>query len=191
MSAAAEIVAELRARGARLRTDGQTVFVAPRSVLTPELSERVRAHKPELLSLLTAAPPELALAGHGPSKGAPLSARGQEALGGKAPAAPARRPLVAAPPEARSEWLRSFMEEDASIPFAVIDHGTLGRFVLTRAPGALEALSEEHALPVLAMRELLALAPHGVEGLRALLDTRRVFGPHVAFRGVHQRPLDG
>jgi hypothetical protein len=132
-----------------------------------------------MLALLRVVPPELE-----------LSARGREALGGSTPQSP-KPPLVSAPPGERSAWLREFFE-DGRIPLAEIDHGTLGRFILTRDSKALEVLTEEHApLPILSMGELLALAPHGVEAVRAVLDTRRVFGPHVALHAVRSRRCDG
>lgn len=187
---ALDLLVELRDRGALVRAEGDRLLISPRRVIDSDLEARIRARKAEVLQLLRAAPPDLALADRGPSTGATLSARGREALGGKASQAP-KGPLVAARPGERSAWLREFFE-DGRIPLAEIDHGTLGRFILARDSKALEVLAEEHApLPILSMGELLALAPHGVEAVRSVLETRRVFGPHVAFRGVYQRPLDG
>ena len=184
MSAAGELLQELRTRGASVRVDGDKLRIAPASAVDPELLERLRSAKPAMLALLRAAPPDLA-----------LSARGRDALGGgpkPAAPAPATRPLVAAPPEERGKWLRGFFE-DASIPLAVIETGPLGRFILVRDTGALEALdpAERADLPLLGERELLALAPQGIEAVRALLDTRRIFGPQVELRAVRSRPLDG
>jgi hypothetical protein len=56
---AAELVNRLRARGARLEVDGETLVVSPRSVLTEADRQAIRAMKPAILALLTrAAPPQ-------------------------------------------------------------------------------------------------------------------------------------
>jgi hypothetical protein len=49
---APELLADLRARGIRVRVVGDRLRLAPLEVLTPELLEVVRQHKPELLRLL-------------------------------------------------------------------------------------------------------------------------------------------
>lgn len=182
MSAAAEVIAELRARGARIRAEGSTLYVAPRSVLTPELSERVRALKPELVELVRSVPPELA-----------LSARGREALGGKA-SAPARpAPEYAAPssPEERKALLDRFLR-DERVPFATFDSPG-GAFLIVRDRRALEALDQEHAaLPVLYVAELERWAEElGPAGLRALLAARAVEGAGVELRRVTRTHVDG
>jgi hypothetical protein len=53
---APELLADLRARGIRVRVVGDRFRLAPLGVLTPELLEVVRQHKPELLRLLTDRP---------------------------------------------------------------------------------------------------------------------------------------
>jgi hypothetical protein len=53
-SPAAELLAELGRRGIELRADAEHVCFRPRSALTPELVARVKAHKAQLLTLLTA-----------------------------------------------------------------------------------------------------------------------------------------
>lgn len=50
------LLAEASARGIRLEADaGRLRFDAPRGAMTPELAERLRAMKPALLAILTAA----------------------------------------------------------------------------------------------------------------------------------------
>ncbi len=46
------LLAELTRRGIRLRFEGDLLQYHPRSAMTPDLLERVRAHKAELRSLL-------------------------------------------------------------------------------------------------------------------------------------------
>ena len=43
---------ELAAHGVAVRAVGQNLRLAPKAAVTPELTEIVRAHKPELLALL-------------------------------------------------------------------------------------------------------------------------------------------
>jgi hypothetical protein len=54
MGAAAVLVAELRARGLRLRLEGETLLVAPRGRLTEADHAIIRANKTELLAALQA-----------------------------------------------------------------------------------------------------------------------------------------
>lgn len=64
MSAAAGLLVELSRRGIELRVHGNRLRYRPRTALTPELAERVRAHKPALLALLRQdRPPEIPLNG--------------------------------------------------------------------------------------------------------------------------------
>lgn len=54
----AELLSALRARGVRLWAEhGALNYDAPAGVMTDELLERLRAHKPELLALLASAEP--------------------------------------------------------------------------------------------------------------------------------------
>jgi hypothetical protein len=52
MTAALAILAELQARGACVRRLGDNLHIAPGGALTPELRERVTAHKLEILPLV-------------------------------------------------------------------------------------------------------------------------------------------
>lgn len=47
---AAEIVTDLARRGIRLEASGERLRYAPRSALTPDLLDRLKAHKAELLA---------------------------------------------------------------------------------------------------------------------------------------------
>jgi hypothetical protein len=49
---------ELAARGVTVRVVGPNLRLAPKAAVTPEITETVRAHKPELLALLRPSPPE-------------------------------------------------------------------------------------------------------------------------------------
>jgi len=49
---AAALLANLSARGVRIRVAGDCLRLAPREALTPELLMEVREHKPQLLALL-------------------------------------------------------------------------------------------------------------------------------------------
>lgn len=49
---AAEIVADLARRGIRLEADGERLRYFPRSALTPDLLDRLKAHKAELLAAI-------------------------------------------------------------------------------------------------------------------------------------------
>ena len=49
---AAELLADLARRGIRLEADGERLRYHPRSALTPDLLDRLKAHKAELLTLL-------------------------------------------------------------------------------------------------------------------------------------------
>jgi TubC N-terminal docking domain len=46
------LLAELRERGVELMTEGDLLRYRPRSAITPELLDRLRAHKPTILKLL-------------------------------------------------------------------------------------------------------------------------------------------
>ncbi|HEX6993730.1 MAG TPA: hypothetical protein VF339_06240 [Gammaproteobacteria bacterium] len=52
MTAGAEILAQLEAAGISLRVDGDRLYARPRSRLTPELAELIRAHRDELIRTL-------------------------------------------------------------------------------------------------------------------------------------------
>jgi hypothetical protein len=56
MSAAVVLLAELAARGIELRAEGEQLQFRPVAAMTPELAERVRQHKSEVLALLHEAP---------------------------------------------------------------------------------------------------------------------------------------
>lgn len=49
----AELVAVLTARGIELQAEGGRLRFRPRAAMTPDLAERVKRHKPELLAMLT------------------------------------------------------------------------------------------------------------------------------------------
>ena len=51
---AVELLSELRRRGLELQVRGDRLRYRPRSALTPDLAQRVQAHKVELLALLAA-----------------------------------------------------------------------------------------------------------------------------------------
>ena len=52
MSAAAEVIADLTRLGIRLEAHGDRLRFSPRSAVTPDLAERMKAHKVELLAIL-------------------------------------------------------------------------------------------------------------------------------------------
>lgn len=59
---AIDLLTELRRRGLELRPDGERLLYRPKGAVTPELAAAIRAHKPELLALLSQeAQAELAL----------------------------------------------------------------------------------------------------------------------------------
>ena len=49
---AAQLLADLERRGIRLDADGERLLFHPRSALTPDLLDRLKAHKAELLTLI-------------------------------------------------------------------------------------------------------------------------------------------
>ncbi|HQA44934.1 MAG TPA: hypothetical protein PLM77_11130 [Phycisphaerae bacterium] len=53
MSPAAVLMGELAARGIELQAEGGKLRFRPRAAMTPDLAERVKRHKPELLAMLT------------------------------------------------------------------------------------------------------------------------------------------
>ena len=57
-----ELLAALRRRGLELRTDGDRLFVAPPSALTPDDAASLRNHKAALIALIDAEGKEAALA---------------------------------------------------------------------------------------------------------------------------------
>lgn len=57
MTTAALLLAELGARGLRVRADGELLRLKPAEALTPELRKRILQAKPELLRLLASHPP--------------------------------------------------------------------------------------------------------------------------------------
>jgi hypothetical protein len=56
MSTAVVLLAELAARGIELRAEGEQVQFRPIAAMTPELAERVKQHKSEVLALLNETP---------------------------------------------------------------------------------------------------------------------------------------
>ena len=55
MSTTADLLADLTGRGIELRAEGGRLRFRPVAAMTPELAERVKAHKGELLDLLSPA----------------------------------------------------------------------------------------------------------------------------------------
>ena len=53
---AAELLLDLGRLGIRLEADGDRLRYSPRSALTPDLANRLKAHKAELLAMLRPAP---------------------------------------------------------------------------------------------------------------------------------------
>ena len=53
MNTAAALLVDLIGRGIELRAEGGRLRFRPVAAMTPELAERVKAHKGELLDLLT------------------------------------------------------------------------------------------------------------------------------------------
>jgi len=49
-----ELMIDLRERGIQLEAHGDRLRYSPKAAMTPELAERVKAHKPTLLAILTA-----------------------------------------------------------------------------------------------------------------------------------------
>jgi hypothetical protein len=49
-----ELMVDLRDRGIQLEAHGDRLRYSPKEAMTPELTERVKAHKPTLLAILTA-----------------------------------------------------------------------------------------------------------------------------------------
>ena len=49
-----ELMFDLRERGIQLEAHGDRLRYSPKAAMTPELAERVKAHKPTLLAILTA-----------------------------------------------------------------------------------------------------------------------------------------
>ena len=93
---APDVLAQLSALGVRLSREGDTLLASPRSALTDELRALIRAHKPELLAALPAAPgraTEPQDAPHGAPQGT-----------GTAEPAPAHRPIPEAVPAALSAY---------------------------------------------------------------------------------------
>ena len=82
--------------------------------------------------------------------------------------------------------LLSRLLEDETIPAAIFHSRALNRrFVLARDEAALEVLTEaDQKLPVLFFGEAVKLRQMGLDGLRALLDFRQVFGPGVQITTV-------
>ena len=190
MSAAIDLLAELHSRGGRVRVDGSTLYVSPKSALSPDLVERLRQAKPEVLELLRAAPADMALGEPARPSGAPLSTRGCEALGGDL-SEPAEYACASSSEERRTLLHRFTI--DAAIPFATFDSPTVGAFLVVRDRRALEALDVGHAaLPVLYLDELeRSTGKLGAAGLQALLAARSAFGPGVELRAVRGGQRDG
>lgn len=184
MSAAMDLLSELRDRGARVWADGDRVLISPGRVLDPDLRQRIIQAKPQVLALLRAAPPDLA-----------LSDRGRAALGGNAPAEPAREYVTPSSSEDRKALLDRFLR-DERVPFATFE-GPTGAFLIVRDQRALETLDQEHAvLPVLTFEEIERHAAKtsrvGLRaGLLALLAAREVYGAAVELRRVTRTQADG
>ena len=72
--------------------------------------------------------------------------------------------------------------DDSTIPAAVLHSQRLGRdFILARDQDALKTLTDEdRGLPVLFFADCAHVEELGLDGLRALLDARQVFGPGAA-----------
>jgi TubC N-terminal docking domain len=60
MSTGAELLDEVRARGVELQADGERILFRPAQAVPPELVERMRGHKQELLAQLAAEAAEIA-----------------------------------------------------------------------------------------------------------------------------------
>jgi tubulysin polyketide synthase-like protein len=56
MSVATDLLEELSRRGVAVRADGETIRLKPRVLLNEGLLSRVKAHKPEILAVLSALP---------------------------------------------------------------------------------------------------------------------------------------
>lgn len=56
MSAATDILVELFHRGVKVRADGPTITLKPRALVDDDLLARVRAHKPEIVAVLSGRP---------------------------------------------------------------------------------------------------------------------------------------
>jgi hypothetical protein len=56
MSSANDILAELSRRGVKAQADGETLRLKPRALLDDALLARVKAHKPEILLVLSGRP---------------------------------------------------------------------------------------------------------------------------------------
>jgi hypothetical protein len=199
MSAALDLLAELRSRGARIRADGEQLFVSPREVATPELLERLRAAKPELLVLLRDTPARGLLAElerHGVRLEA--HADGLRVRSGS-PAIP--RELVAAVSEHASAIRVLLLQREDLIEKADLRamHAEPTAWRLYSRALGLElwlARDEETAeevwvqtrLPVLLVEEWLRLARHGLELVRAVLNVRAEFGPRGVALGEIRTP---
>ena len=75
---------------------------------------------------------------------------------------------------------------DAAFPAVIMHSRALDRdFVLARDKATLDALTEDdRSLPVLYFVDCVHAQELGLEGLRALLDTRAAFGPLVRLRSL-------
>jgi hypothetical protein len=174
MSAAFELLAELRSRGGHIRAEGDRLLISPRSALSPGLVERIRQAKPQVLELLRSAPTDFTIAS-----------------GAAKPAEPEPEYARPSSAEERRELGDRFLC-DERIHFATFD-SPVGAFLIVRDARALEALDEEHAaLPVLYINELERSAQNlGAAGLRALLAARSAFGTAVELRRVRGSRRDG
>lgn len=56
MKAAVEIISELTRRGVMVRVEGESLRLMPKSALDDDLLNRVREHKPEILTVLSRRP---------------------------------------------------------------------------------------------------------------------------------------
>ena len=59
ISPAVEILAKLSEHGIEVVPDGDDLLYRPQSAMTPELAERMKAHKPAILSILRAVAPNV------------------------------------------------------------------------------------------------------------------------------------
>lgn len=163
MSAALELLAELRRRGARIRVlEGDALHVGPRAALDPDLLARLREAKPQVLELLRAAPTN-----------STLCSPAIDEIGG----GPSGLPHAGLSPEQCRELL------DRSVFEMHSPHVPGGMCLLARDARSLDALGDEPiTLPVFFQVEL--------EQLRdALRTVRSVFA--IELRRVTRSHVDG
>lgn len=168
MSAAMDLLSELRDRGARVWAEGDRLLISPGRVLDPELRERIVAAKGQVLELLRVRSPEFALADRGGAASRTAAETTEEAAPKYGP------PLTA-------EQRRALL--DRSLFEMYSPHVPGGICLVATDARALEALGDEPvAVPVFLQAEL--------EQLRDTLRTvRAVFA--VELRRVTRTHVDG